>query len=101
MSLTNGPKAQDKSTAIVRCAGLVRVSDDTRIEQGRRLERVLMKKIGADQAALGLIQFGVRRERCFHLSRSRIEDVEQISVPPFEILEHFFQLLSSIFGVEP
>src|SRR4051812_2447090 len=101
MSLTNGSKAQDESTAIVRRAGLVRVSDDTRIKQGRCLERVLMKKICADQASLGLIQFGVGREHRFHLSRPRIEDIEQISVPAFEILEHVFQLLGSVFGIEP
>jgi hypothetical protein len=61
MPFANRAKAQDESTAIFRRAGLIGMPDDTRIEQGRCLERVLMQKICTDQAALGSIQFGVRR----------------------------------------
>ena len=90
-----------KSAAILRRAGLVGMPDDARIEQGRRLERILVKKISADQAALRLIQCGMRLERLFHLCGARLENFEQIPVTAFEIFEHVAQLLCSSFGIEP
>jgi hypothetical protein len=51
------------------------------------------KKIRADQAALRFIQFGMRLERLFHLCRTRLEDIEQIPVTTFEILDHVAQSL--------
>lgn len=47
------------------------------------------------------IQFDMRLERLFHLSSARLEDVDQISVTTFEIVEHLVQLLRSSFGIEP
>ena len=101
MPFADGAKAQDESTAIFRRAGLVGVPDDARIEQGRRLERVLVEKIRTDQAALRLVQFGMWLERLFHLCGARLEDIEQIPVTTFEIFEHLAQLLRGSFGIEP
>ena len=100
MPFANGTKAQDESTAILRRASLVGVPYDARIEQGRRLERVLVEKIRTDQAALRLIQFGMWFERLFHLCGAHLKDIEQIPVPAFEILEHITQLLRSNIGTE-
>jgi hypothetical protein len=101
MPFANGAQAQDESTTILWRASLVGVPDNAGVEQGRCLERVFMKKICADQAALRLIQFGMRRERPFHVGGTRFEDVEQIPVTTFEILKHFAQLLGGSFGIEP
>ena len=101
MPFANGAKAQDESTAIFRRAGLVGVPDDARIEQGRCLERVLVKKICTDQAALCFIQFGMRLQRLLHIRSARLENIEQIPVTTFEIIEHVFQLSRGRFGIEP
>ena len=101
MPLADGTKAQDESTAILRHAGLVRMSDDARIEQGRRLEGVLVEKIRTDQPALRFIQFSMRFERLFHLVGARLEDIEQISVTTFKIFEHVDQLFGGSFGIKP
>src|SRR6516165_2717867 len=100
MPLADGAKAQDESTAILRRAGLVRVPDDARIEQGRRLEGVLVEKIRPDQSALRLVQLGMRLERLFHLFGAGLENIEQISVTPIKIREHIAQLMSGRFGIE-
>ena len=92
MPFADGAKAQNEPAAVFRRAGLVGVPHDARIEQGRRFERVLVKKIRADQAALRLVQYGMRLERLFHLGGARLEDLEQVPVTAFEILEHFGQL---------
>jgi hypothetical protein len=94
-------KAQDESTTAFRRASLVGVPDDARIEQGRCLERVLMKKICPYQAALRSIQFGMRLQRLFHIRSARLEDVQQIPVTAFEIIEHVRQLSRGSFGIEP
>ena len=60
-----------------------------------------MQKICADQAALRLIQFGMWRERLFHLCSSRLKDLKQIPVAAGKILEHVAQLLRRGFGIEP
>ena len=76
MSFADCAQAQDESTAVRRRAALVGMPNDTRIEQCRCFERILVKKIGADQAALSLIQFRMRFERIFHLCRSVLENLE-------------------------
>ena len=93
MPFADGAKAQDEPAAIFRRAGLVGMPDDAWIEQGRRFERILVKKIGPDQAALRLVQWGMRLERLFHLGGARLENVEQVPVAAFEILKHLAQLL--------
>ena len=101
MPFADGAKAQDEPAAILRRAGLVGMPDDARIEQGRRLERILVQKIGADQPALRLVQYGMRLERLLHLGGARLEDVEQVPVAAFEVLQHFGQLPRGGFGLEP
>ena len=101
MAFADGAQTQDEATAIFRRASLVGVSDDARVEQGRRFERVFVQKIRADQAALGVIQFGVRFQRVFHFRGARLEDIDQIPVAAFEIVEHIAQLLCGGFGIEP
>ena len=76
MPFADRTKAQNEPTAIYRRTGLVRVAHDARIEQGRRFERVLVKEVGSDQAALRLVQYGMRLQRIFHLGRARLEDLE-------------------------
>src|SRR6266545_4150969 len=101
MTFANGAKAQDESTAIFRGAGLVGIADDARIEQGRCLERVLVEEIRADQAPLRLAQCGMLVERRLHLSGTCLENIEQIPMATFEVLEHVAQLLGGSFGIEP
>src|SRR5258708_20534720 len=101
MPFANGAKAQDESAAIFRGAGLVGVPDDARIEQGGRLERILVEKIRTDQAPLRLVQFAMLVERVLHLCGARLENIEQIPMPTFEVLEHVAQLLGGSFGIEP
>ena len=100
MPLADGAKAQDESAAIFRRAGLVRMPHDARVEQGRSLEGVLVEKIRADQPALSPIQFGMRRERFFHVIGARFESIEQVSVTTIKIFKHVAQLLSGGFGIQ-
>ena len=96
----DGTQAQDEPTAVCRRAGLVGMAHDARIEQGRRLERVLVQEVGSDQAALRLVQDGMRLQRVFHLGGARLEDLEQVAVTAFEILEHFGELPRGSPGLE-
>jgi hypothetical protein len=43
----------------------------------------------------------MRLQRHFHLCRARPENLKQIPVTTFEILEHFSQLPSGSLGLEP
>src|SRR5580700_2273246 len=101
MPFADGAQAQDEATAVLRRAGLVRVRDDARIEQGRRLEGVFVEEIRPDQPALGLVQFGMRFERLLHLFGAHLEYLEQVSVTTLEILDDIEQLLRGRFGIEP
>ena len=60
-----------------------------------------MKKIGSDQAALRLVQYGMRLQRLFHLCGARLEDLEQVPVTAFEVLEHFGELPRGSPRLEP
>ena len=100
MTFAHAAKAQDESAAIFGRASLVRMPDDTRIEQSRRFKRVFVKKICADQTALRLIQLGVRRQRLFHIRSARLENIEQIPVTTIKIIEHVCQLLFSSLEIE-
>src|SRR5713226_1598600 len=101
MPFANGAKAQDESTAIFRGAGLIGVPDDAWIEQGRCLERVLVEKVRADQAPLRPVQFGMLLERRLHLCSACLENIEQVPMATFEVLEHVAQLLRGSVGIEP
>jgi hypothetical protein len=101
MPFADGTKAQDESAAIDRRAGLIGVPHDARIEQGRRLERVLVKKIRPDEATLRLIQVRMRVERLLHVGGASLEDLEQVSVTACEIFQHVAQLPCGRIGIEP
>jgi len=101
MTLSDGAKAQYESTTILRRIGLFRMPDNARIEQGRRFERVLVKKIRSNQAASRLVQYGMRLQRLFHLCGARLENLEQVPVTTFEIFEHLGQLSGGGLGLEP
>jgi len=101
MPFSDGAKAQDESTAVLRGTRLIRMPNDTGIEQGRRLKRILMKKIGADQAALRLVQFRVWIKRLFHLCSAGLEDLKEIPVTALEVREYIAQLICSLFRVQP
>ena len=101
MAFANGAKAQDESAAMLRCAGLVGMPDNTWIEQGRGLERIFVEKIGPDQATLRLIQLSMRFECVLHLGGARFKYVEQVSVATSEIFKHLLQLLRGSLGIEP
>ena len=75
--------------------------NDAWVEQGGRFERVLVEEIGSDQAALRLVQYGMRFQRLFHLRSARLEDLEQVSVTPLEVLQHLGQLPRGNPRVEP
>lgn len=101
MSFANRAKAQDKSAAMIRCAGLVGMPDDAWIEQSRGFERIFVEKVSPDQAALRLVQLSMRFERVFHLGGARFKNVEQVPVAALEVFEHLAQLLRGRFGIEP
>lgn len=101
MPFADGAKTQNESTAVLRRASLIGVPDNAWIEQGRRLERIFMKKIRSDQPALRLVQFSMWFKCSFHLRGSRLEEIEQISVTTFKIFEHICQLPRGGFRIEP
>jgi len=94
-------QAQDEPAPSLGCAGLVGIPDDARIEQGGGFERILVKKIGANQVALRFRQYGMRLQCTFHLDRARIEDLEQVPVATLEVVEHVLQLLIGGVSIEP
>jgi hypothetical protein len=100
MPFADSAQAQNKSTAILRRTRLVGVADDARVEQGRRLERVFVKKIRANQAAPRLVQCGMRLERLFHFRGTGLENLKQIPVAALEILQHLRQLPGGSLGLE-
>src|SRR5437763_1916755 len=101
MPLADGTKAQNESAAVLRRAGLIGVPDDAGIEQSRSLERIFAEKVSPDQTTLCLIQFSMRRERVFHLGGTRLENVQQVPMPAFEILQDVAQLPGGRVGIEP
>ena len=74
--------------------------DDARIKQRRRLERIFVHEIGADQPPLQLGEIGMGGERFLHLVGTALEGREQIAMPAFEILQHLGELVRSSLGVE-
>ena len=92
MPFSDRTQTQDETPTASRRTGLIGMSDDARIEQGGRLERVFEKKIGAHEPPLLTGECCVGRKSVFHVLCARVESLEQISVAPLEILEHVRQL---------
>lgn len=100
MAFADSAQAQDESAAVFRRAGLIRMPDDARIEQRRSFERIFVKEISPDEAALRLIERRMGRERAFHFRGASFENLEQIPVASFEIIEDVAQLLRRGFRIE-
>src|SRR5258705_2521431 len=100
MPLSNRTQAQYEASSALRRPGLIGVSNNARIEQRGRLERILVEEIGAHQSALFPCESGVRREGFFHFIGTRLEYLKQITVAALEILEDLGQLVSSGFWIE-
>ena len=60
-----------------------------------------MKKVGSDQATLRLVQYGMRGERLFHFRGACLEDLKQIPVAAFEVVENLRQLSARSPGLQP
>ena len=93
MTFANGTKAQDEAASSIWRASLVGMTHNTRIEQRRRFERVLVKEIRTDQVALCFCQHSMRFQCIFHLSGTRREDLKQVSMATLEVVQHILQLL--------
>src|ERR1041384_2986919 len=100
MPFAHSAQAQDESATVLRRARLVGIADDARIEQGRRLERVFMKKIRANQATPRLIQCDMRLKCLFHFCSTGLENLKQIPMTALEIFEYFRQLPGGSLGLE-
>src|SRR5438445_11781280 len=64
---------------------------DTGIEQRRRFERILFKKIGADELSLDFGKTAMRRESLLHLVGTELERLQQVAMPPLEVLQHILE----------
>src|SRR4051794_24839591 len=92
MAFADGAKAQNEPAALLRCATLVRVAHDARIEQRRRLERIFVQKIRPNQPALRLAPCWMRIKDRLHLGGAGLENVDQVSVATLEVFQHVGQL---------
>ena len=100
MAFADGTKAEDEAQAAFRRAGLIGMRDDARIEQRRRLERIFVQKIGADELPLDLRERGMVGQGLFHLVGACLEGLQQVAVTAEEILQHIGQLTGRCIGVE-
>ena len=100
MPFPDGAKTQDEATPAFRRTRLVRVRDDARIEQRRRLERIFMHKIGADQLALHLGKNNMSSKGVFHFLGTRLECLQQVAVATLKILKNIAELVGRRLGIE-
>ncbi len=70
VAFTHSAQAQDEAPAADGRTRLIGMADNTRIEQRRRLEGILMQEIGAYQPALVLREGNVAGESLLHLIRA-------------------------------
>ena len=92
MAFADSTKTQDEAKAAFRRSGLIGMRHDTRIEQRRRLERIFVEKICADELPLDLRERGMIGERIFHLRGARLESLQQVAVTAEEVLQNIGQL---------
>jgi len=74
------------------------MGDNARIEQCRRFEGIFVQKIGSDQLALSLGENGMRSKGVFHFIGTCLEDLQQVAVAAFKILEDIGQLAGRRLG---
>src|SRR6266487_5908312 len=100
MSFADGTEAENEAQAAGRCPRLVRVRYDAGIEQCRRLERILVHEIGADELALDFGKRTVRCKRLFHFVGPELKRLQEVAVPALEVLQHVSQLARCCVRVE-
>jgi len=100
MPLPDRAKAEDETTSAFRRAGLIRMRDDARIEQGRGLEGIFVQEVGADQLTLGLGENRMRREGDFHLVGALLEGRQQVAMAALEIIKDVGELVSCGLGIQ-
>ena len=100
MSLADGTQAQNEAQAAGRNSRLIGMRHDAGIEQRRRLERILVHEIGADELALHFRKAAVRRERLLHFVGADLERFQQVAVTTLEVLQHVRQLAGGGFRIE-
>src|SRR5258705_10596765 len=98
MPLSNRTQAQYEASSALRRPGLIGVSNNARIEQPGRLERILVEEIGAHQSALFPCESGVRREGFFHLIGTRLAYLKQVTAAPLEILADHGARVGGVLG---
>src|SRR5580692_7743048 len=101
MAFANSTKTEDETKTAFRRPGLIGMRHDARIEQRRRLERIFVEKIGADELALDLRERGMIGQRIFHLRGTGLESLQQVAVTAEEVLHNICQLTIGCLGVEP
>jgi len=97
---TRSAQTEDEPPPTRGHPGLIRVTHDTWIEQSCCFEGILMHEVRANQAALVLRERRVSREGSFHLSRARLESLEQVAVTTEEVFEHISQLSGDRRGIQ-
>jgi hypothetical protein len=60
-----------------------------------------VQEIRTDQIPLRFRQNSMRLQRPLHLDGAPLEDLEQVPMPTFEVLEHVGQLLLGGMGARP
>ena len=100
MPFPDRAKTQDEAPPAFRRTRLIRMGDNARIEQCRRFEGIFVQKIGSDQLTLYLGERSMSSKGAFHFVGARLEDLQQVAVATFEILEDIGQLAGRRLGVK-
>ena len=100
MPFADGTKTEHEATSALRRTGLIRMGDDARIEQCRRFKGIFVQKIGSDQLTLYFAERSVSSKGAFHFVGTRLEDLQQVAVAAFKILEDIGQLAGRRLGVK-
>jgi hypothetical protein len=92
VALADRAQAEDEAKRTLCEPGLIRVGDNTRIEQCRCFKRILAEEVGSDELALDLVELGMALKRIFHIVGAILERLKQIAVTAQKVLEHIGQL---------
>src|SRR5207248_6684948 len=90
------PKTENKAQVAFWRSVLIGVGHDARVEQGCRLERIFVEKIGTDKLPLSQCINRTVCERSTHLARTDGELVEKIAVPSLEIFQNLGELAAHV-----
>jgi hypothetical protein len=98
--LADLPQADHRAQFAGRQAGLIRVRHHRRVAQRRRLDRVLVAEVRADQRPAGRRQRDVRRHPVADQVVVVLEDTADVVVPAGEPGQHVVQHLRGLVLVE-